>query len=77
VLDQTGISGRFDLSLNGTPDEFQFGGRGGQLPPPPDNVDPDPDLYTAIQKQLGLKLEAVKAPADVLVIDHVEKPSDN
>ncbi len=36
-----------------------------------------PALYTAIQEQIGLKLEAMKAPADVLVLDHIEKPSDN
>jgi len=36
-----------------------------------------PDLFTAIQQQLGLKLESTKAPAEVLVIDHVEKPSEN
>ena len=77
VLDQTGLSDRFDFTLNWTPDETQFNGRGGQLPPPASNVEQDPDLYTAIQKQLGLKLDAVKAPTDVLVIDHVEKPSDN
>jgi uncharacterized protein (TIGR03435 family) len=34
-------------------------------------------LYTAIQQQLGLKLEATKAPAEILVVDHVEKPSEN
>jgi uncharacterized protein (TIGR03435 family) len=47
---------------------------------PPLIVDPDkapPNLYTAIQEQLGLKLESTKAPADVLVIDHVEEPSPN
>jgi uncharacterized protein (TIGR03435 family) len=36
-----------------------------------------PDLFTAMQEQLGLKLESTKAPVDVLVIDHVEKPSAN
>jgi uncharacterized protein (TIGR03435 family) len=38
---------------------------------------PPPGLFTAIQEQLGLKLDGVKAPADVMVIDHVEKPSEN
>jgi uncharacterized protein (TIGR03435 family) len=77
VVDQTGITGRWDFSLNWTPDETQFNGRLSQLPPPASGTEADPDLYTAIQKQLGLKLEATKAPTDVLVIDHVEKPSDN
>lgn len=76
VVDQTGLQGRYDFSLNWTPDEFQFQGLGVKLPPPPE-TDASPDLFTAIQQQLGLKLEATKAPAEVLVIDHVEKPSEN
>jgi len=76
VLDQTGLAGKYDFSLNWTPDEFQFTGLGVKLPPKPES-DADPDLFTAIQQQLGLKLEATKAPAEVLVIDHVEKPSEN
>ena len=36
-----------------------------------------PSLYTAIQEQLGLKLDATKAPTDVMVIDHVERPTEN
>jgi uncharacterized protein (TIGR03435 family) len=43
-------------------------------PPPESN---GPDLFTAIQEQLGLKLKAQKAPVDVLMIQHVEKPSEN
>lgn len=78
VVDQTGLAGRWDFSLNWTPDETQFGGRAGQVPQPPANgADVPPDLYTAIQQQLGLKLEPTKAPVEVLVIDHVEKPSEN
>jgi uncharacterized protein (TIGR03435 family) len=77
VVDQTGLPGRFDFALNWTPDEFQFSGLGGRVPPPADNVAAPPDLYTAIQQQIGLKLEVTKAQAEVLVIDHVEKPSEN
>jgi uncharacterized protein (TIGR03435 family) len=50
---------------------------GGGAPPPSEAADAPPPLYTAIQEQIGLKLEATKAPADVMVIDHVEKPSAN
>jgi uncharacterized protein (TIGR03435 family) len=77
VVDQTGITGRWNFTLNWTPDESQFGGMGAKIPPPPDNANPPPNLYTAIQEQIGLKLEAAKAPADVMIIDHVEKPSDD
>ena len=77
VVDQTGLTGRYDFTLNWTPDDSQFGGMGAKVPPPTDSADALPNLYTAIQEQLGLKLEATRAPADVMVIDHVEKPSAN
>jgi uncharacterized protein (TIGR03435 family) len=66
VVDQTGLAGKFDFYLKWTWEEVPAG-------------DPNapPGLFTAIQEQLGLKLELVKAPADVLVIDHIEKPSEN
>jgi uncharacterized protein (TIGR03435 family) len=50
---------------------------GAKVSPPADGANPLPNLYTAIQEQLGLKLEATKALAEVLVIGHVEKPSEN
>jgi uncharacterized protein (TIGR03435 family) len=77
VVDHTGLPGRFDFTLTWTPDETQFGGLGMHVPPPADNASAPPDLFTAMQEQLGLKLESTKAPVDVLVIDHVEKPSEN
>jgi uncharacterized protein (TIGR03435 family) len=67
VLDQTGLTGRYDLDLKWTPDE-DTGERSADAPP---------GLMTAIQEQLGLKLEATKGPVKVLVIDHVERPSAN
>jgi uncharacterized protein (TIGR03435 family) len=77
VQDQTKIDGKFDFQLNWTPDDSQFTTLGIKVPAPADAANAPPNLYTAIQEQLGLKLEATKAPADVLVVDHVEKPSDN
>jgi uncharacterized protein (TIGR03435 family) len=80
VLDQTGLKDRYDFALKWTPDESQYGGR---IPPPNtgDNgtatADPLPGLFTAIQEQLGLKLDATKAPTKVMVIDSVQKPSAN
>jgi uncharacterized protein (TIGR03435 family) len=77
VVDQTGLAGRYDFSVNWTPDDSQYGGMGAKAPPPTDSANAPPNLYTAIQEQIGLKLDATKAPADVMVIDHVEKPSEN
>jgi uncharacterized protein (TIGR03435 family) len=74
VLNQTGIEGRYDFKVTFMPDESLFGGHG---PPIPVSDNPAPGFFTALQEQLGLKLDAVKAPADVMVIDHVEKPSGN
>ena len=77
VVDQTGIQGRWNFVLKWTPDESQFGGMGVKVPPPTNAADAPPPLFTAIQEQIGLKLEARKAPVDVIVIDHVEQPSPN
>jgi uncharacterized protein (TIGR03435 family) len=77
VVDQTGLEGRWDFLLKWTPDESQFAGMGVKVPPPTDAADAPPPLFTAIQEQIGLKLEAGKAPVPVLVLDHVEKPSEN
>lgn len=74
VVDRTGLSGKFDFNLIWTPDETQFGGA--RVRPPAGN-DTAPDLFTAFQEQLGLKLQATKAPVDVIVIDRVSKPSEN
>ncbi|MEO8100673.1 MAG: TIGR03435 family protein [Acidobacteriota bacterium] len=76
VVDRTGIVGRFEYTLEWRPDEFQFGGRAASMQKPP-NVDALPDLFTAFQDQLGLKLEAVKAPVQMFVIDSAQRPSEN
>lgn len=77
VVDQTGLTGKYDFTLNWLPEPTQFGGRGGQAPPPADDAAALPDLFTAMQQQLGLKLESAKTPVEVLVVDKVEKPSAN
>jgi len=77
VVDHTGLTGRWDFTLTWTPDEFQFGGMGAKMPPPANAGAAPPDLFTAMQEQLGLKLESTKAPAEVFVIDKVAKPADN
>jgi uncharacterized protein (TIGR03435 family) len=80
VVDQTELSGRYDFQLNWTPDESQFAqfrGTGRVVPPPTNDPNAPPSLYTAMQEQLGLKMGTAKFPDDVIVIDHVEKPSEN
>ena len=74
VVDQTGLQGRWDFKLEWTPDPSQFGGRA--LPVGPPDRQP-PSLSTAIQEQLGLKLDARHTTVEVLVVDRVEKPSGN
>ena len=76
VVDHTQLEGRFEGTLKWNPDETQFAIFG---PPPHPSTAPDapPDLYKAIQEQIGLKLDAAKTPVSVMVLDHVEKPSEN
>jgi uncharacterized protein (TIGR03435 family) len=80
VVDQTGLKGRYDFNLKWTPDESQFAQFrtvGSVVPPPTDDPNAPPALYTAIQEQVGLKMGPAKAPDDVIVIDHAEKPTAN
>jgi uncharacterized protein (TIGR03435 family) len=77
VVDKTGLTAEFDFDLKWTPDETQFASMGIHVPPPVDNPNAPPGLFAAIQEQLGLRLEPQKIPAEVLVIDHVERPSEN
>lgn len=79
VLDRTGLTGNYDFSLTWTPDQMP------QRPPgAPDPlinsvaVDPNgPSLFTAVQEQLGLKLDSQRGPVDVVVIDRAEKPVED
>lgn len=80
VVDQTKLTDKYDFNLKWTPDDSQFAqfrGTGAKPPPPSDDPNAPPSLYTAIQEQIGLKIGPGKAPDDVIVIDHVEKPSAN
>lgn len=76
VIDKTGIAGRYDVALKWTPETDgaapNSGGDGSATAP-----DSGPSIFTAIQEQLGLKLESAKGPVQVLVIDHVEMPQEN
>jgi len=66
AVDQTGLTGKYDFKLRYTFNEIG-------------NTDPDapPGIFTAIQQQLGLKLQPVKAAVDVFVIENVKRPSEN
>jgi bla regulator protein blaR1 len=77
VIDRTGLLGRFDFTLTWTPDETQFASFGVRIPSPSGAADAPPVLFTAIQEQLGLKFDSVRAPVEVMVIDRVERPSEN
>jgi uncharacterized protein (TIGR03435 family) len=72
VIDGTGLTGTFDIHLTWAVDFVRPGAI--------DTTPPDltgPSIFTALQEQLGLKLESTKGPVEVLVIDHVERPSEN
>ena len=77
VVDQTGLTAKYDFSFTFTPDDSLFNGHPPQLPAHTDTTEAAPSFFDALQQQLGLKLEAQKTAVDVLVIDHAEKPSAN
>ena len=76
VLDKTGFTGEFDLNLSFTPDEATDGISGLDWTDGP--TDPNlPNIFAALEEQLGLKLVPAKGPVEVLVIDHAERPTAN
>jgi uncharacterized protein (TIGR03435 family) len=77
VVDQTGLTGRYDLTVTFTPDDSLFNGHPQAFPKLAEGVEAAPSFFDAIQQQLGLKLTVKKTQVDVLAIDHVEKPSAN
>jgi uncharacterized protein (TIGR03435 family) len=79
VIDKTGSLGKFDVDLQWTADRSTPGMMAPGLPPTAsDSLDANgKSIFTAIQEQLGLKLESVKAPVEFLVIDRLERPSEN
>jgi uncharacterized protein (TIGR03435 family) len=66
VVDRTGLAGSYDYTLTWTPALGVGGGDSEGI-----------DVYTAFQEQLGLRLEPQRAPIEMLVIDHLERPSEN
>ena len=79
VIDKTGLTGYYDIALTFTPagDQLPQGAPPPGAPAPPP-IDPDgPTLFTAIQEQLGLKLENQQSPVEVVVIDSIQRPTEN
>jgi uncharacterized protein (TIGR03435 family) len=77
VVDRTALKGVYDFKLEWSPDPEQTRGPSdGPGPQRPSDV-PGPSIFTALQEQLGLKLEPIRGPVETLVIDHVEKPDAN
>jgi bla regulator protein blaR1 len=72
VVDRTGLTGRYDIHLRWTPE-------GSRPAPQADGTAEDSavDFFTAVQEQLGLTFRSAKGPVDILVVDHIEKPSEN
>ena len=79
VIDSTGVAGQFNIHLEFGLDESirrgVFGGAGVGVPPA--GIEKGPSIFTALEEQLGLKLERTKGPRDYLVIDRVQKPEPN
>jgi uncharacterized protein (TIGR03435 family) len=74
VVDQTHLTGHYDFTLNWTPDQFQFANFAA-IPAQDDAA--APNLFEAFRQQLGLKLEATRAAAELLIVDGIERPTEN
>jgi uncharacterized protein (TIGR03435 family) len=77
VVDKTGLTAHYDFNLAWTPDEGAPTHPAGADANPMPAAPAGPSIFTALQEQLGLKLEAQKGPVEVIVIDHVEPPSED
>ena len=76
ILDQTGLTGKYDFELRWTPDQSSPNNALGETLTQQAPVDRDqPNIFTALQEQIGLKLESGKGPVAVIVVDHIETAS--
>jgi uncharacterized protein (TIGR03435 family) len=81
IVDKTGLTGKYDIKLQWDPEEWRgpmFAGPIGgnqEAAPPPDAT--GPSIFTALREQLGLRLQSTKGPVETVVIDHIERPSEN
>lgn len=72
VVDKTGLDGNYDVKLHWAPDD-----EAGSSQVSAASLDSGPSLFSALQEQLGLKLEPAREPMDTIVVDHLERPSEN
>jgi uncharacterized protein (TIGR03435 family) len=82
VIDRTGLLGRFDIHLefvreNAMSRTTRLNGVDTPVSPVPSNDGAGPSIFSALEKQLGLRLSPARRPLEVIVVDHAEKPSDN
>ena len=85
VIDKSGFTGEFEVHVSFIPDENTMGmpragGPSGPAEPgaPPPAADPNlPNIFAALQEQLGLRIASARGPVEVLVMDHVERPAAN
>jgi uncharacterized protein (TIGR03435 family) len=77
VLDKTTLTGLYDFTLTYAPDPGQLQGLSGGAPGSQPSDPESPSVFTAVQEQLGLKLDSGKGPVEIFVVDHLERPSGN
>ncbi|MGA9462570.1 MAG: TIGR03435 family protein [Terracidiphilus sp.] len=77
VIDKTGLHGTYSISLKFAPDDFHVPMRDAVANSPLPDSESAPSLFTALREQLGLELKSEKAPINVLVLDHIEAPTEN
>ena len=77
IFDRTGLTGHYTIRLDWTPDETLFPGLGTERPDAPARELDGSSLFTALQEQLGLKLESVRGPVPIIVIENAARPVAN
>lgn len=77
VLDKTGLTGKYEIKLEFTPEDGPGHGPGDGPEAAPLSDTAGPSIFTALQEQLGLKLESSKGPVEIIIIDRIEKPTEN
>ena len=78
TVDRTSLAGTYDVNLNWTPEGYvPTARRESEGPSPADTAGPGPSIFTAVQEQLGLRLESRKGPVEILIVSRAERPSEN